>query len=443
MVAADPSASAPDTAADTVADTVADRRPDAHRAVEAVWRIEAARVIAGLARLTRDVGRAEELAQDALVLALEQWPRDGIPDNPGAWLSATARHRAVDDIRRRARYADKLATLGHDLARDAETGAQENLDDAVDDYIRDDVLRLIFTACHPLLTADTRVALTLRVVGGLSTAEIARAFLIPESTAAQRIVRAKRTLAEARVRFELPTPREAGERLAGVLGVIYLIFNEGYAARGGDAWTRPELCGEAIRLGRVLVGLTPAEAEAHGLLALMELQASRLPARTGPHGEPVLLLEQDRTRWDRLLVRRGLDGLQRAEELGGGPYTLQAAIAACHARATTADDTDWHRLADLYEQYCHRWPSPTAELNRAVAVGRAHGPTAGLAVLQPLADLPAMARHPQFHAVRADLLALAGRTTDALTDFERAAELTENSAEKAIYRRRADELARA
>jgi RNA polymerase sigma factor (sigma-70 family) len=420
----------------------ADAQRAAHGAIEAVWRIESARVIAGLAKITRDVGLAEELAQDALVIALEQWPDAGVPDNPGAWLMATAKHRAIDTLRRRSRYERKLEEVG----RQVETGpaaaeAEADLDDALDDHIGDDLLRLIFTAAHPVLSVEARAALTLRVLGGLTTEEIARAFLVPEPTVAQRIVRAKRTLAKERVPFELPAPAELAGRLAAVLEIIYLIFNEGYSATAGDDWVRPELTQEALRLGRILAGLMPAEPEVHGLVALMEIQASRVRARTGPAGEAVLLLDQDRRRWDRLLIRRGLAALEHAEDLGGrfGPYTLQAAIAACHARARTPEQTDWTRIAALYQVLAHVSPSPVVELNRAVAVGMAAGPAKGLAVLDALAgaDPRALADYPLLPAVRGDLLAKLGRHREARLEFERAAARTRNERERTIFLDRA------
>ena len=400
-----------------------------------MWRIESARVIAGLARLVGDVGVAEELAQDALVIALEQWPAAGVPVNPGAWLMATAKHRAIDVIRRRNRYESKLEELG----RDMEIEPEPDLDAAIDDHVGDDLLRLIFIACHPVLSTDARTALTLRLLGGLTTDEIARAFLVPEPTIAQRIVLAKRTLATKRVPFELPPPQELADRLASVLEVIYLVFNEGYSATGGGDWTRPGLCAEASRLGRVLAGLAPQEPEVHGLVALMEIQASRLPARAGPAGEPVLLLDQDRSRWDRLLIRRGLAALERAEALGGlfGPYTLQAAIAACHARALTAADTDWDRIAALYQVLVHLSPTPVVELNRAVAVGMATGPGAGLEILDALAARGALESYPQLPAARGDLLAKLDRFEEARQEFDRAASLTRNERERALFLDRA------
>jgi RNA polymerase sigma factor (sigma-70 family) len=409
-------------------------------AVEAVWRIESARLVAGLARIVQDVGLAEELAQDALVLALEQWPAEGVPPNPGGWLMATAKHRAIDQLRRRRTYERKLAEVGRDQElRQASTG--DDVEDELDDYVGDDLLRLVFTACHPVLATEGRVALTLRLLGGLTTAEIARAFLVAEPTVGQRIVRAKRTLTAKQVRLELPPPAELPGRLASVLEVVYLIFNEGYSAAAGDDWMRPALCAEALRLARLLAGLLPGEPEVHGLLALLELQASRTAARTGPAGEPVLLADQDRRRWDRLLVRRGLAALRRAEELGGGfgPYALQAAIAACHARSGSVEDTDWARVAALYQVLVHVSPSPVTELNRAVAVGMADGPAAGLAVADALAGEPALARYPHLPAVRGDLLARLGRAEEARAEFARAAALTANERERALFRARAAE----
>jgi RNA polymerase sigma factor (sigma-70 family) len=421
--------------------TATDPTRATHRAVEAVWRIEAARLIAGLARLVRDAGQAEELAQDALVIALEQWPRDGVPDNPGAWLMATAKHRAVDLLRRQSRYQEKVAEIGRDLEIQ-QSWSEPDLDAAMDDHIGDDLLRLIFTACHPVLPAESRVALTLRFLGGLTTDEIARAFLISEPTAAQRLVRAKRTLTTRKVEFELPPPAELPERLGSVLETIFLLFNEGYVASAGDDWMRPALCEEALRLGRILAGLAPEQPEVHGLVALMEIQASRLYARTGPDGEPVLLMDQDRRRWDRLLIRRGLQELQRAEALEGtpGPYTMQAAIAACHARAAAPQDTDWVRIAALYQALVDRWPSPVAQLNRAVAVGMADGPAAGLAIADTLAAEPALASYPQLPAVRGDLLAKLGRNDEARRHFHRAAQLTRNERERAIFLDRANRI---
>ena len=410
---------------------------DTHRAIDAVWRIEASRVIAGLARMVRDVGLAEELAQDALVAALERWPQDGVPDNPGAWLMATAKHRAIDRLRRHRLIDDKHALIAHEFDADAEQMPDQSA--TLDDDIGDDLLRLVFTACHPVLSTEAQVALTLRLLGGLTTDEIARAFLVPEATVAQRIVRAKRTLSDAKVPFEVPAAGERGERLAAVLGVIYLVFNEGYSATAGDDWTRPGLCEDALRLGRVLAELMPQDADVHGLVALMELQASRLRTRTGPNGEPILLAEQNRARWDHLLIRRGLVALQRAETLAGtlGPYALQAAIAACHARARRAAETDWARIAGLYAQLMHASPSPVVELNRAVAVAMAFGPQAGLAVVDGLAKESALDGYHLLPAVRGDLLVKLGRHTEARTEFERAASLTRNARERALMRERA------
>jgi RNA polymerase sigma factor (sigma-70 family) len=406
---------------------------DVQRSIEAVWRIESAKLIAGLARVIGDVGLAEELAQDALVAALEQWPRTGIPANPGAWLMTVGRRRAIDQIRRDRTLQRKYAEVGRDLAAREPDGAPE-LDAVVDQSIEDDLLRLVFTACHPVLSMQARVALTLRVLGGLSTEEIARAFLVSEPTVAQRVVRAKRTLKARRVPFEVPTGPDLLDRLGSVLEVIYLIFNEGYAATSGDDWMRPSLCEEALRLGRILAGLLPKEPEVHGLVALMELQASRMRARTGPRGEPVLLLDQIRARWDRLLIERGLAALARAEELAHdpGPYTLQAAVAACHARAPTAEQTDWVRIAALYAALVQRLPNPVVELNRAVAVGMAFGPSAGLTIVDGLRDEPALARYHLLPAVRGDLLARLGRDDEARVEFERAAALTRNRAERDV-----------
>jgi RNA polymerase sigma factor (sigma-70 family) len=411
------------------------------RAVEAVWRIESARVVAGLARMVGDVGLAEELAQDALVIALEQWPASGVPDNPGAWLMATAKHRAIDTLRRQTRYAQKLEALARDpsLTREAD---EPDLDAALDDHIGDDMLRLIFTACHPVLSTEARVALTLRLLGGLSTGEIARAFLVGEPTVAQRIVRAKRTLSGKGVQFALPAPAELADRLASVLEVIYLVFNEGYSATAGEDWMRPALCEEALRLGRILAGLLPEQPEVHGLVALMELQASRIRARTDAAGAPVLLTDQDRRLWDRLLIRRGLEALARADALGGalGPYTLQAEIAACHARALRPEDTDWERIAALYRVLAHVSPSPVVELNRAVAVGMAAGPAKGLELTEPLRREQALEHYPQLPAVRGDLLAKLGRLDEARREFEHAAALTRNHRERAVFLTRAATL---
>ncbi|MBO3747254.1 RNA polymerase sigma factor [Streptosporangiaceae bacterium NEAU-GS5] len=405
---------------------------DPRKVVEAAWRIESARLVAVLARIVRDVGLAEELAQDTLVIALEQWPRDGVPDNPGSWLMATAKHRAVDLIRRRVTYERKLQEVG----RETPEAYEEEPD--LDDYVGDDLLRLIFTACHPVLSTEARVALTLRLLGGLTTDEIARAFLAPEPTVAQRIVRAKRALASAGVRLELPEKKDLPERLSSVLEVIYLIFNEGYAATAGGDWMRPALCEEALRVGRILAGLLPAEAEVHGLVALMEIQASRIPARTGPSGEPILLLDQDRRRWDRLLIRRGLEALDRAESLGVGPYTLQAAIAACHARAAAPEDTDWARMADIYQVLAYIQPSPVVELNRAVAVGMSSGPAAGLEIVDALVAARSLESYPQLPAVRGDLLERLGRADEARAEFAKAARLTRNTREQTLFQSRSE-----
>jgi RNA polymerase sigma-70 factor (ECF subfamily) len=403
------------------------------RTIEAVWRIESARLIAGLARLVRDVGVAEDLAQEALVAALEQWPESGVPDNPSAWLMATARHRAIDRLRRAEVHERKTQELGREIEiRDGIEAS--DLEAEIDDPFDDDLLRLIFTACHPVLSTDARVALTLRLLGGLTTGEIARAYLVSEATVAQRIVRAKRTLSAARVPFVVPEREELADRLASVLEVIYLIFNEGYAATAGDDVIRPELIEEALRLGRILAGLLPAEAEVHGLVALMELQASRSRARVGPSGEPVLLLDQDRSRWDWMLVGRGLAALERAYGAGGalGPYTLQAAIAACHARARVAEDTDWERIVALYDGLAQLMPSPVVELNRAVAIGMAFGPKAALELVDHLTAEPALRGYHLLPAVRGDLLAKLGRDQEARAEFERAASLTQNSPERAL-----------
>jgi len=409
------------------------QRADVNRTIDAVWRIESARLIAGLTRIVRDVGLAEELAQDALVAALEQWPESGVPDNPGAWLMATAKHRAIDHFRRREMLERKHQELGRELEVQQEL-AVSDLDAAIDDHIGDDLLSLVFIACHPVLSTEARVALTLRLLGGLTTDEIARAFLVPESTVAQRIVRAKRTLSEAGVPFEVPRGPELAERLDSVLEVIYLIFNEGYSATAGDDWMRPALCEDALRLGRILVGLVPKEPEAHGLVALMEIQASRSHARTGPGGEPILLLDQNRMRWDRLLIHRGLAALKRAEELGGAlrPYALQAAIAACHARARTAEQTDWTRIAALYTALVEVVPSPVVELNRAVAVSIAFGPAAGLSVIDPLTEEPSLKSYHLLPSVRGDFLFKLERFEEARVEFERAASLTRNARERAL-----------
>jgi RNA polymerase sigma-70 factor, ECF subfamily len=405
---------------------------DPKRAIEAVWRIESARLIAGLTRLVRDVGLAEELAQEALVAALEQWPESGVPDNPGAWLMATGRHRAVDRLRRAEVHERKTRELGRELELRGEIESPD-LAAEIDDPFDDDLLRLIFTTCHPVLSTDARVALTLRLLGGLTTREIARAYLVPESTVAQRIVRAKRTLTAAQVPFEVPEHEELGDRLASVLEVIYLIFNEGYAATAGDDWIRPELIEEALRLGRILAELLPSEAEVHGLVALMELQASRTRARTGPRGERILLLDQDRSRWDWLLVGRGLVALERAKSSGGalGPYTLQAAIAACHARARVAADTDWEGIVALYDALAQLMPSPVVELNRAVAIGMAFGPEAAIHLVDSLRSEPALSGYHLLPVVRGDLLEKLGRRDEARTEFQRAASLTQNSGERA------------
>ena len=400
-----------------------------HRTVEAVWRIESPRLIAGLARVVRDVGLAEDLAQDALVVALETWPRSGVPDNPGAWLMATAKHRAIDALRRSATLDRKR----EQIARELETAAEPDLDAQLDDDIGDDLLRLVFTACHPVLPTEGRIAMVLRLLGGLTTAEIARAFLVPETTVAQRITRAKRTLAEARVPFEAPAGDERVERLASVLEVVYLIFNEGYSATAGDDWMRVELGEDALRLGRVLARILPGEGEVHGLVALMEIQQSRARARLGPDGEPVLLADQDRSRWDRLLIARGLAALARAAGLGPlGPYGLQAAIAACHARATSTETTDWVQIARLYGTLAQVAPSPVVELNRAVAISMADGPAAGLAAVDVLAGEPALSGYHLLPAVRGDMLERLGRGEEARAEFARAAALTRNERERAL-----------
>ena len=409
-------------------------------AIEAVWRIESPRLIAGLARITGDVGVAEELAQDALVIALEQWPVQGVPEGPGAWLMATAKHRAIDLVRRRARYDQKLREVGRDMEAQARAPGEPDVD-KMDDHIGDDLLRLIFIACHPILSTEARAALTLRLIGGLTTHEIARAFLAGEPAIAQRIVRAKRALAEAKVPFEIPAPGELAGRLGSVLEVIYLVFNEGYTATSGEDWIRPELCAEALRLGRLLAGLMPRQVEVHGLVALMELQASRIGARTGPAGEPVLLTDQDRRRWDRLLIRRGLAALARAERIDDAPgrYAVQAEIAACHARAASVEDTDWERIAALYVVLAHLTPSPVVELNRAVAVGMAFGPGKGLEIADALTGEAVLAGYAQLPAVRGDLLARLGRLGEARAQFTRAAALTGNERERALFRARAAE----
>jgi RNA polymerase sigma factor (sigma-70 family) len=416
--------------------------PDARAAIDAIWRIESARLIAGLARAVGDVGMAEDVAQDALVAALHQWPIDGIPRNPGAWLMAVGRRRAIDQLRRRASLAGKREELGRELEIERQIARAERAAADVDD-IGDDLLRLIFVACHPVLSPNARVTLTLRLLGGLATDEIARALLASEATVAQRIVRAKRTLRAARVPFEVPPTQELGPRLASVLEVVYLIFNEGYAATAGDDWVRPGLCEEALRLGRMLAELAPGEPEVHGLVALMELQASRLHARVGPSGEPILLADQDRARWDRLLIGRGLASLERAERLGErpGPYVLQAAIAACHARARSVEETDWTRIAALYDALAELTPSPVIELNRAVAVGMAFGPAAGLELVDALRGDRSLAAYHLLPAVRADLLAKVGRIDEARVELLRAAALTRNERERALLRDRAAALA--
>jgi RNA polymerase sigma-70 factor (ECF subfamily) len=416
---------------------------EAHRAIEAVFRIESARLIAGLARIVRDVGLAEELAQDALVAALERWPESGVPDNPGAWLMATAKHRAIDVLRRKTRVVLKHEELGREVVARQDRAAAE-LDAALDDPVGDDLLRLVFIACHPVLSREGRVALTLRLLGGLTTEEIARAFLVPEPTVAQRIVRAKRTLSEASVPFEVPRGAELASRLASVLEVVYLVFNEGYAATAGGDWMRPALSEDALRLGRMLAELLPKEPEVHGLVALMEIQSSRMRARVGPSGEPILLLDQDRGRWDQLLIRRGLAALARAEELGGspGPYRIQAAIAACHARARTPKETDWVRIAALYAALVAIEASPVVELNRAVAVGMAFGPAAGLELVDALQAEPSLRDYHLLPAVRGDLLAKLGRREEAAREFERAAGLTKNARESTLLLERAAACAR-
>ena len=411
---------------------------DTHRAIDAVWRIEAPKLVAGLARIVRDVGLAEDLAHDALVAALEQWPLSGVPRNPGAWLMATAKHRAIDQLRRKTLLERKHEELGYELEM-AQASAAPDLDAALDDDVGDDLLRLVFTACHPVLATEARVALTLRLLGGLTTEEIARAFLVSESTIAQRIVRAKRTLAEKQVPFEVPRGAELAERLSSVLEVIYLVFNEGYSATAGDDWMRPALCEDALRLGRILSELVPQEPEVHGLVALMEIQASRSRARVGPSGEPVLLFDQNRALWDRLLIRRGLAALERADTLGGarGRYALQAAIAACHARALTPADTDWARIVRLYDELARLAPSPVVELNRAVAVGMAYGAEAGLELVDALASEPSLENYHLLPSVRADLLVKLGRRDEARAEFERAASLTRNARERELLLERA------
>lgn len=411
---------------------------DPHRTIDAVWRIESPRLIAGLTRIVRDVSLAEDLAQDALVAALEQWPESGVPKNPGAWLMATAKHRAIDSLRRSMLLERKHAELGRETEARLESAVEE-LEAALDDHVGDDLLRLVFIVCHPILSTEARVALTLRLLGGLTTVEIARAFLAPEPTIAQRIVRAKKTLSDANVPFEVPRGPDLNSRLSSVLEVIYLIFNEGYSATAGEDWLRPALCEEALRLGRILAELTPREPEVHGLVALMEIQASRSRARMGASGEPVLLLDQDRARWDHILIGRGLAALERAEKLNGagGPYALQAAIAACHARARTAQATDWPRIASLYAALADRLPSPVVELNRAVAVGMAYGPAAGLEIVERLRAEPSLEAYHLLPSVRGDLLFKLGRTGEARVEFERAAALTRNERERELLLARA------
>ena len=410
---------------------------DINRTIDAVWRIESARLIAGLTRIVRDVGQAEDLAQDALVAALERWPVTGIPDKPGAWLMATAKHRAIDVLRRGKMLDRKHVEVAHDL--EALQAKVPDLDAAIDDPVGDDLLRLVFISCHPVLSHEARVALTLRLLGGLTTDEIARAFLVPEPTVAQRIVRAKRTLADAGVKFEVPRGEELEARLSSVLEVLYLIFNEGYSATAGDDWVRPALCEDALRMGRIVAELVPTEPEVHGLVALMEIQASRLRARVGSSGEPILLLEQDRGRWDQLLIGRGLAALARADSLSRshGTYTLQAAIAACHARARTPEETDWARIAELYRELARLAPSPIVELNRAVAVGMAFGPKAGLDLVDALTSEPSLRSYHLLPSVRADLLKKMGRVDEARAEFERAASLTRNVRERELLLARA------
>ncbi len=411
---------------------------DTNRAIDAVWRIESARLIAGLTRIVRDVGLAEDLAQDALLVALEKWPNSGVPDNPGAWLMATAKHRAIDAMRRDKLLDRKHEQLGHELESEQER-AVPDLDAAIDDIVGDDLLRLVFISCHPVLSTEARVALTLRLLGGLTTDEIARAFLAPEPTIAQRIVRAKRTLSEAHVPFEVPRGDDLAARVSSVLEVIYLIFNEGYAATAGADWMRPALCDDALRLGRIMAGLSPDEPEVHGLVALMEIQASRTRARVGPKGEPILLLEQNRAKWDHMLISRGLAALERAEKPGNvrGPYTLQAAIAACHARARTADETDWRRIATLYDELARLTPSPVVELNRAMAMAMAYGPAVGLELVDALRYEPSLKNYHLLPSVRGDLLAKLGRNEEACAEFARAASLTRNIRERELLLARA------
>jgi len=422
---------------------------DIHRTIEAVWRIESAKIVGSLTRMVRDVGVADELAQDALVSALEQWPSAGVPDNPAAWLMQTAKNRAIDLIRHRALHERKEADLTYEIEAQLQDAAPAEPGANLDDPVGDDLLRLIFIACHPVLSTDARVALTLRLLGGLTTDEIARAFLVPEATIAQRIVRAKRALAEAKVPFDVPQPAELATRLASVLEVIYLVFNEGYSATAGDDWMRPAMCDEALRLGRILAGLAPNEPEVHGLVALMEIQASRARARVSASGEPILLMDQDRARWDQLLIRRGLAALERAESLGAthhtalGPYALQAAIAACHARAHTAEQTDWVRIVAYYDALAQLAPSPVVELNRAVAVSMAFGPAQALELVDALRDEPALKNYHLLPSVRGDLLQRLGRGAEASSEFSRAASLTRNLRERELLLRRAMEATKA
>jgi RNA polymerase sigma factor (sigma-70 family) len=410
----------------------------AYRAIEAVWRIESARLIAGLARMLRDVGLAEDFAQEALVAALERWPGAGIPDNPGAWLMTTAKRKALDLLRRRAMMGRKEDQIIHELELQMQRD-EKDLDQAIDDDIADDLLRLVFISCHPVLSPEARVALTLRLLGGLSTPEIARAFMVPETTIAQRIVRAKKTLAQANVPFEVPRGAELAERLNSVLEVLYLIFNEGYAATAGEDWIRPALCEDALRLGRIVAELAATEPEVHGLVALMEIQASRLGARTGPAGQPILLLDQDRSRWDHVLILRGLSALDRAQAAGGdlGPYALQAALAACHARARSADETDWMRIVSLYDTLMRQKPSPVVEVNRAVAISMAFGPAVGLELIDKLVSEPSLQNYHLLPSVRGDLLAKLGRFNEARREMERAASLTRNESERKMLLLRA------
>jgi RNA polymerase sigma factor (sigma-70 family) len=411
---------------------------DTHRAIDAVWRIESAKLIAGLTRVVRDVGLAEDLAQDALLAALEQWPKSGVPDNPGAWLMAIGKRRAIDGMRRGPMMDRKHAEIGHDLESKQESPEPE-LAEALDDQVGDDLLRLVFISCHPILSTEARVALTLRLLGGLTTDEIARAFLVPEATIAQRIVRAKKTLSDKKVPFEVPRDAELQARVSSVLEVLYLIFNEGYSATSGEDWVRPNLCQDALRLGRIVAELAPNESEVHGLVSLMEIQASRLRARVGPKGEPIVLLDQNRAKWDHVLIRRGLAALERAESLGGalGPFALQAAIAACHARARTADETDWRRIASLYQALAQVTPSPIVELNRAVAVSMAFGPAAGLELVDTLTSEPTLANYHLLPSVRGDFLRKLGRFEEARVELERAASLTRNARERTLLLDRA------